>query len=496
MVSFNMNYNGLKSDINTEPNFERKTQPKKKKSLVNKSVMIAVYVTVVMMFIAGGVIYIVSNINTDVELEAGERLGIGHIWKGGLQPGLVISDDIDTTTLGNYKCTVKVFGVFPAEVEVIVRDTKAPKVSVKEVVSNYGVVCEPESFVLNYDDATSGVYSYVKVPDFMQVGTQNVIINVCDEGGNSVNVASKLTIRQVADYITIEVGSGVPEAKKFVSVGTADIEYVTVPVAEQLSKIGRYNVKLKVNGVITDAAILVVDTTPPVIKTSKIEVMLNSNVSYKKEIVVSDNYDVAAAVAVNIDNSKVNLSSVGSYILSCTATDTSGNQTKKDINVDVIDSNKVTHTQAEIDRAADQVLAKIINNSMSAREKAQAIYNYTRNNISYKVKREKGDWLQGAYDGLVNKNGDCFTFCATAKALLTRAGIKNSVIQKEVTSETSQTNHYWNIIDIGDGWYHFDTTPRIDGTQFFMWTDAKLKEYSDSHSGSHNFTRSKYPKLR
>lgn len=468
----------------------------KGKRVVNSYVMIFLYVTIAMLFIAGGFIYVVSRVKTDIQIEAGEKFDAKDIWNGGGQPAVVISEEMDTTSLGQHKCKVKVFGVFPVEIEVLVADTKAPKVAVKEVIGNYGVECDPESFVLNYDDATNGVYSYVKKPDFNHVGTQDVIINVCDEGGNNVNVASKLTIRQVADTITIDVGSGVPDAKKFVSVGEAEVEYVTAPVAEQLKKIGRYNVKLKVNGSIMDAAILVVDKTPPVIKTSSIEVILNSNVSYKKEIEVSDNYDVAAAIVVNVDNSKVNLASVGYYTLVCTATDTSGNQVKKEIGVSVVDSVSVKHTQEEIDKLADAVLAKIINNSMTAKQKAQAIYTYTRSNISYKVNREKGDWLQGAYDGLASKNGDCFTFCATARALLTRAGIKNSVIQKEITANTSQTNHYWNIIDIGDGWYHFDTTPRMDGTQFFMWTDARLKAYSDSHSGSHNFTRSKYPKLK
>jgi hypothetical protein len=55
--------------------------------------------------------------------------------------------------------------------------------------------------------------------------------------------------------------------------------------------------------------------------------------------------------------------------------------------------------------------------------------------------------------------------------------------------------HYWNLIDIGDGWYHFDTTRRADGTTFFYWTDAQIKEYSDAHNGTHNYDRSKYPTI-
>lgn len=489
-------YRELDKDLDREIEKKNTKSSKKSTKSPNKMLLICLYATIAVLIVAGAMMYVVTNVNTYVEVEAGQKFGIDDVWTGAFNPGISVSGEIDTSVLGYQECKAKVFGVVTVDVQVLVQDTVAPKVSVKQVTANYGQECGPENFVLNYDDKTAAIYTYVRKPDFKQLGTQDVLINVCDQGGNSVNVATKLTVRQIADAISVEVGTGVPDAKEFVLTGDAQIEYVTLPVAAQLAKVGRYDVKLKVNGVVTDGAIIVADKTSPVIKTTYIEVMLNSNVSYRKEIEVSDNYDVAAAVTVTIDNSKVNLAKVGDYPLLCTATDTSGNSITREITVAVKDSNTVRHTQEEIDKYADQVLAKIINNSMSAKQKAQAIYNYTRSNISYKVNREKGDWLQGAYDGLVNKNGDCFTFCATAKALLTRAGIKNSVIQKEVTSSTSQTNHYWNIVDIGDGWYHFDTTPRMDGTQFFMWTDAALKKYSDAHMGSHNFTRSKYPALK
>ena len=46
-------------------------------------------------------------------------------------------------------------------------------------------------------------------------------------------------------------------------------------------------------------------------------------------------------------------------------------------------------------------------------------------------------------------------YASTAKELLTRAGIKNMDIVKAAVNPS----HYWNLVDVGDGWQHFDSTP-------------------------------------
>ena len=62
-----------------------------------------------------------------------------------------------------------------------------------------------------------------------------------------------------------------------------------------------------------------------------------------------------------------------------------------------------------------------------------------------------------------------------------------------VKSDTSHSSHYWSLIDVGDGWYHFDTTPRYGGGEFFLLTDAELEAYSVAHNNSHIFDKSLYP---
>ena len=77
------------------------------------------------------------------------------------------------------------------------------------------------------------------------------------------------------------------------------------------------------------------------------------------------------------------------------------------------------------------------------------------------------------------------------KCLLTRAGITNMIISKI----PGRTLHWWNLVDIGEGWHHLDTTPRKDGSRFFYLTDAELMAYSDTHNGTHHYDREQYPKI-
>ena len=60
----------------------------------------------------------------------------------------------------------------------------------------------------------------------------------------------------------------------------------------------------------------------------------------------------------------------------------------------------------------------------------------------------------------------------------------------------AKSMHYWNLIDIGEGWHHFDACRRKDGSTFFYKTDAELMEYSDAHNKTHNYNRELYPEIK
>ncbi|MCR5580643.1 MAG: transglutaminase, partial [Pseudobutyrivibrio sp.] len=190
---------------------------------------------------------------------------------------------------------------------------------------------------------------------------------------------------------------------------------------------------------------------------------------------------------VQVDSSKVNLNEPGVYTVIYTATDSMGNMDLKEGLVTVIQQE---YTEEQVFALADEVLAEIITDDMSDYDKAHAIYVWVQGNIGYSESTDRGDWLKGAYDGLYNRRGDCYNYFAVSKALLTRAGIPNEDIE---IIPTATRHHYWNVIDCGEGWRHFDTTPRHDKSfKGFYITDEDLMAYSDSHYHSHNYDRQIY----
>lgn len=231
------------------------------------------------------------------------------------------------------------------------------------------------------------------------------------------------------------------------------------------------------------------DTEPPVIDgVAPLEGFVGDPVSYKSEITVTDNCD--KEVKLEVDNSDVDTETPGTYDVYYSATDRAGNTAEAETTITMKEKPEDYVEPEEVYAEADEVLDEITTEDMTLKEKARAIYDWCRGNIGYTSTSEKDSWTNGAYQGFTQHQGDCFIFFATAKALLTEAEIPNIDVVK---SDTSHSRHYWSLIDCGDGWYHFDTTPRSGGGEFFMLTDEEILSYSASHNNSHIFDQSLYP---
>lgn len=242
-----------------------------------------------------------------------------------------------------------------------------------------------------------------------------------------------------------------------------------------------------------------VDTTPPVISGAKdLVTEVGVSVSYRSGVSVSD--DVDERVVLTVDSSAVDLNTAGCYSVVYSAVDLAGNEASVTVTITVKQplpdeeeptdgenstaSNlpdpaadaQIVVTQEMLDGITSAILSKITAAGMSKYEQARAIYNYVNTHITYVSTSDKTDWVRGAYLGLTRGKGDCYNYWAASKALLTAAGIDNLDLQRV----GGATQHFWNLVNVGDGWYHFDTCWHPSGYPLdsFMLTEAEVRAYT------------------
>ncbi len=202
---------------------------------------------------------------------------------------------------------------------------------------------------------------------------------------------------------------------------------------------------------------------------------------FTKYVTVKDNRD--SRVKLRVDTSGINWLKDGIYKVYYRAVDKSGNEAVAWAKVQVY----VPSTSEQI---ADQVIGSVTKKQWSDEKKARALYNYVKHHCSYVDNGSHTNWRKEAVRGLRYESGDCFTYYAMSKLLITRAGIPNLTITRYPSYKGYQ--HWWNLLYIRKSWYHFDTTPRKRKADFCLLTDAQLQAYSAG--STFRFQVEKYPK--
>ena len=271
------------------------------------------------------------------------------------------------------------------------------------------------------------------------------------------------------------------------------------------------------------------DTVPPVIKLKSgdcIYVVSGVPVSWREQVSVTDN---SGSVTLEFDTSKVNLSKLGTYSITYTATDAKGNVTEKTFSV-IVKSYEYSYDEsyAEMERIVkEKAKALGITSAMSKKEIVKRVYSYV--NSPYEINGDAAnivfddesnipnidrnnwetDWVEEAKIALKNledngkTSGDCYTYYSVSKAFFEVFGIENKGIQRDFTSAKDGT-HFWLMVNIGDNnapqWYYYDAT-RLAGTfsdgsrNACLITLKKLQSYQPSKSGVqlYLFDPTKYP---
>ncbi len=215
-------------------------------------------------------------------------------------------------------------------------------------------------------------------------------------------------------------------------------------------------------------------------------------VSYLCGVTATDDLDPEPKL--NVDSREVDLSRPGTYTVTYTASDNSGNLTTACANITVLRKEEGYADLETIYTLADELLAIILEGTTDTRQQVEAIYNWARTDIRYAGHSDRSDWRQTAYNVIRSGEGDCFGYFAATKLMFERLGIPNIDVQK-VRNHEEDSDHFWSLVSVdGNHYYHFDATPRYgDGDDFCLVTDAFLDAYSEQHKGSHNRDKSLYP---
>lgn len=204
---------------------------------------------------------------------------------------------------------------------------------------------------------------------------------------------------------------------------------------------------------------------------------------YRQFVSAVDNRD--GKVKIQVDKSKINWNKEGIYKIYFRASDSAGNTATTWAKVQVL-------KPGSAEAAADQVLNSITRKGWSQAKKARAIYDYVRKHSSYVDNAAHTQWRDAALRGLRYQSGDCYTYYAKSRLLLTRAGIPNVMIKRYPTPGGQR--HFWSLAYVQGGWYHFDTTPRTRDREkkFCLLTDAQMWAFSSGYT--FRFNQSLYPK--
>ena len=196
---------------------------KKKYLLLGVGVVILALIIGILVYYENNLVYKICRVEAGVEVSLSDFL----MKQNEKATFTDQSEKYDTRVPGEYHLKIKT-GLFAHSSTLIVEDTIAPVIEVKDMVSNYGEQLEAKDFVTKVEDATKVSFSYSKKPDFEKTGTQEVEICATDLGKNVTKASAKLVIWPVKKIMEVEAGGEVPAIEDFLlDTSLTDVSLVT-----------------------------------------------------------------------------------------------------------------------------------------------------------------------------------------------------------------------------------------------------------------------------
>ncbi|MGN0648550.1 MAG: transglutaminase domain-containing protein [Oscillospiraceae bacterium] len=376
----------------------------------------------------------ISIRSTNLCLEMGGDVSAAALLGAAYQDATFGVDLLQYRTPGTYPLPVTIHGK-SYDFTVTVQDSFAPVAVAKNALSFcLGESPLPLDFVESYTDGSDVTVTFVSAPDTSVVGAKSATISLVDAAGNQTLLDVPYTVTEDGDAPVI---SGYEET---------------------------------------------------------IQTVKGVAISPLHGVTAEDKLDGQLPVTASMTADVIKALDAGTYTLTYSATDLTGNTAEKSISLVVLplDTDPESLTQNDIYRMGYAITESILDDTMSETKRARTIYNYVQGHMFYKDNKDERDWYHAAYLAIIRAYGDCRNYYAYARLLLDCAGFENMMVEHTPNSPTA-SRHFWNLVVIDGDWYHFDTTPRVGQSNFFMWTDAQMNAYSKSHGNCFARDESLYP---
>lgn len=103
-----------------------------------------------------------------------------------------------------------------------------------------------------------------------------------------------------------------------------------------------------------------------------------------------------------------------------------------------------------VQEEAARIVAGLITPDMGDHQKIKQLHDWIVLNVKYDESLQR----YTAYEALTEGTAVCQGYALLAHAMLAAAGVENRIVEGTIASG----NHAWNLVKLGDSWYHLDTT--------------------------------------
>gem|GEM_PF-1691046 len=238
------------------------------------------------------------------------------------------------------------------------------------------------------------------------------------------------------------------------------------------------------------------DGLPPEIKgLEKMQTIMGLQTDCLYNVTAEDENDGEVEVTAELPGN-FNIRTAGTYTVKYTAKDKSGNTAEETSQLIVLPSLDDVDdlTEDDVLRIGNYLIRELEEDHDSSDRKAfaKAIFDCVQRHVTYYDTHNDEDWEHAAVCALYNGFGDCRSYYAVSRLLLTCGGFENMEVEK-VKNYEGDSAHFWNLVKVNGAWYHFDATPRVNSDGFFLYTDDQLDKFSAWNGNCFNRDKSLYP---